>query len=139
MDSILGGTPRSGTSRLSVIDARDLAALTSTLACREHPATGIFHAANPTPESIEKLLHRLNRMLGKPDRESQVPPVVARAMLRSAGFTTHQTALMTADHWYRTDTAWQHAGFLPRAFDLAGETANWYRSHLHAAPSNLQT
>lgn len=136
MNSILDGTPRTGKSRLSVIDVRDLAAMASTLACREDPATGIFHAANPTPESIEKLLQRLNAVLGTPDRASRVPPAEAHAMLRSAGFTDHQSALLTADHWYQTDTAWQHAGLLPRAFGLTGDSADWYRSHLRAAPSS---
>lgn len=134
MERILGGTPPTGKSQLSVIDVRDLAAMAGTLACTEVPATGIFHAANPGPLRIETLLRCLNAALGKPDRKSPAPRGQSDAMLLSAGFTAHQTLLLTADHWYQTDPAWHHTGLLPRAFSLAGEPADWYRRLLSTAP-----
>lgn len=136
MERILGGTPPTGKSQLSVIDVRDLAAMAGTLACMEVPATGIFHAANPTPERIEKLLRCLNAALGKPDRKSPAPPGQADALLRAAGFTAHQTLLLTADHWYQPDPAWHRTGLLPRPFSLDGEAADWYRQLLSATPRN---
>jgi nucleoside-diphosphate-sugar epimerase len=129
MATILGGPAGDGSSRLSVIDVGHLGRLISVLT---GPGFGIetsgpFHAAEPEPVSVARLLLHIQDKITGPHWSASTDLERSLTLLRQRGFTSHQAALLSQDHWYESDRLWALTGLNPPAFTITAEAALWYR------------
>ncbi|WP_081736857.1 NAD-dependent epimerase/dehydratase family protein [Arthrobacter sp. MA-N2] len=113
---VAGGWPGDGSALLSIISAEALGRLVSGLALAPRQSGQAFHAAYPEPVPVSTLLQSVAeafgmespRLLGDDERASEA--------LRTAGFSRHQLALVTKDHWYSSQGLWRTAGHEQETF-----------------------
>lgn len=120
--------------RSSVIDVSALSRATVGTASRSatEPAAALagrtFHLAHPDPVNLVALCERLTGLAA--------PSVDAGTFARNArglGFSAHQLALLTEDHWYDSSAIWAATGEDPDPSPAANEAAiAWYRQLLAA-------
>ncbi|CAL9392451.1 NAD(P)-dependent oxidoreductase [Streptomyces sp. Tu 3180] len=102
------------TSLISVGDlARCVAALVRGPGTAEGPE--VYHAADPCPLPLSRLLLALHRVLGLPLPPGGISPAEHRARLARAlpALSDHQYALLTQDHWYDGRKLWERTGEEP--------------------------
>lgn len=119
-----------GRARMSVIAVDDLARAIVGVAASG--LTGVHHVNHPRPVAMAELLGWLGRHIGcrRPTRD--IDRATHRELLRRARLplSDHQYALLTDDHWYRSERVWREVG-LPAGPGLAhriAESASWYRA-----------
>lgn len=137
MANILGGPVGDGTSKLSVIDVGQLGGLIAALVGPRFAAevSGPFHAAEPEPVSVARLLLHIQDKIAGPRWSASTDFEMSPTILLQGGFTSHQAALLSQDHWYESDRLWALTGLSPTAFTISAEAAFWYR---HFAASWLR-
>lgn len=128
----LGATIDSGRARISVVSADDLGRLVAAVALHPDVEKGsVLHAAAPEPVAIAQIHEALSAALGIPVPSRTVTVEQARAVLVPAAASEHQLALVTLDHWYDAEPAWNLAGDAPEtAFSLTEAHKEWYRRAL---------
>ncbi|MGX9898998.1 NAD-dependent epimerase/dehydratase family protein [Arthrobacter sp. SA17] len=129
MASLLGGPVGDGKSKLSLIDVGHLGQLISVLAGPGSGAgiSGPFHAAEPEPVSVARLLLHIQDKVTGPQWSASTDLERSLTLLLDSGFTSHQTALLSQDHWYESDRLWALTGLNPPRFTITAEAALWYR------------
>jgi nucleoside-diphosphate-sugar epimerase len=129
MAALLGGPIGDGRSKLSVIDVRHLGQLISVLVDPDFGGeiSGPFHAAEPEPVSVARLLLHIQHKITGPRWSASTDLERSLTVLLQSGFTSHQAALLSQDHWYESDRLWAVTGMNPPAFAIAPEAALWYR------------
>lgn len=119
-----------GRARMSVVAVDDLARAIVGVAASG--LTGVHHVNHPRPVTMRELLDRLGRHIGcrRPTRD--IDRATHRELLREARFplSDHQYALITDDHWYRSEQVWCAAGVSagPGLAHRIAESASWYRA-----------
>ena len=83
-----------GDGRVSVIDARDIAAVAARLLTLSPPATGCFDLTGPEALSNHDIAGVLTRVLGRPVDYLDTPPGETRATLRAAGVSRWLTDIV---------------------------------------------
>jgi uncharacterized protein YbjT (DUF2867 family) len=83
-----------GGGRVSVIDARDIAAVAARLLTQSPPITGCFDLTGPEALSNHDIAAVLSRMLGRPVDYLDTPPGETRATLRAAGLSPWLTDIV---------------------------------------------
>ncbi|WP_309106055.1 NAD(P)-dependent oxidoreductase [Arthrobacter sp.] len=129
MAAVVGGPVGDGSSKLSVIDVGHLGQLISALVGPGLGAgiSGPFHAAEPEPVSVERLLLEIQDKITGPLGSASTDFERSLILLLQSGFTSHQAALLSQDHWYESDRLWALTGLNPPAFTISAEAALWYR------------
>lgn len=129
MAALLGGPVGDGSSRLSVIDVEHLGRLIAALAGPGFgtEVSGPFHAAEPEPVSVAQILLHIQGRITGPQWSTLTDIESSLALLLQSGFTSHQTALLSQDHWYQSDRLWTLTGLNSPAFTISAEAALWYR------------
>lgn len=91
----------------------DLAGGVAGAVCGPVTADGpaVYHAAHCRPVRMDRVLGALHRRLGLPV-PWDVSPREHRALVADAvpELSDHQYALLTQDHWYRSDRLWTRVG-----------------------------
>jgi uncharacterized protein YbjT (DUF2867 family) len=87
-----------GGGRVSVIDARDIAAVAAQLLTRSPPATGCFDLTGPEALSNYDIAGVLTRVLGRPIDYLDTPPGETRATLLAAGLSRWLTDIVMELH-----------------------------------------
>jgi nucleoside-diphosphate-sugar epimerase len=94
----------------------------------------IYHAAHPRPVPMSHVLLALRRHLGlsAPGGDTSLREHRAQVARAVPEFSDHQYALLTQDHWYRSDRLWARTGEDPGpGFEARfAESADWYAHHL---------
>ncbi|WP_458112821.1 NAD(P)-dependent oxidoreductase [Arthrobacter sp. R1-13] len=129
MATVVGGPVGDGSTKLSVIDVGHLGQLIAALI---GPGLGVgisgpFHAAEPEPVSVARLLLDIQDKITGPLGSASTDFERSLILLLQSGFTCHQAALLSQDHWYESDRLWALTGLKPRAFTISAEAALWYR------------
>ncbi|WP_217236058.1 NAD(P)-dependent oxidoreductase [Streptomyces sp. AC555_RSS877] len=120
---------------ISLISVRDLARCVAALACDLETAEGpeIYHAADPRPLPVGRLLLALHRALGLPLPRGDISPAEHRARLGRAlpSISDHQYALVTQDHWYDGRKLWERSGEAPGPGfeEQFAACRDWYARH----------
>ncbi|MFE0810125.1 NAD-dependent epimerase/dehydratase family protein [Streptomyces sp. NPDC058794] len=120
----------------SMIAVSDLARGAAGLACALGTAdrSTVYHAACPRPVPMDRVLSALQRHLGLPAPRRDVAPLEHQNQVAHAvpELSDHQYALLTQDHWYRSDRLWSRIGEDPGpGFEARfAEAADWYAHHL---------
>jgi NAD dependent epimerase/dehydratase family enzyme len=127
MATLLGGPVGDGESKLSVIGVGSLGDLIAGLLPQRSQISGVFHAAEPVPESVRQILHHIEDRATGPRRPPRTDFAKAVALLRANGLTEHQVALLSQDHWYQSGRLWTTAGVEPPDFGFSRAAADWYR------------
>ena len=129
MATLLGGPVGDGTSKLSVIDVGQLGRLIAVLVGPRFTAevSGPFHAVEPEPVSVAQLLLNIQDNIAGPQWSASTDFEKSLTVLLQGGFTSHQAALLSQDHWYESDRLWALTGLNPTAFTIPPEAAFWYR------------
>lgn len=129
--TILGGPVGDGDSKLSVIDVEHLGRLIAGMLGADILRAGIgpgpFHAAEPVPVSVGQVLRHIEDRVTGPRWSAWTDSVSSRALLRKSGFTSHQVALLSEDHWYQSGRLWTLTGLQPPRFGFSAVAAEWYR------------
>jgi len=130
MATILGGPVGDGSSKLSVIDVGHLGRVIAALVGPGLGAeiSGPFHAAEPEPVSVARLLLHIQDKIIAPQWSASTDFDSSLALLVESGFTGHQAALLSQDHWYRSDRLWTVTGLTPPDFAISAEAASWYKA-----------
>lgn len=131
MATILGGPVGDGASKLSVIDVEHLGSLIAGMLSADMLSAGIgpgpFHAAEPVPVSVGQILRHIEDHVTGPRWSARTDSVSSRALLRKSGFTSHQVALLSEDHWYESGRLWILTDLQPPRFGFSTVAAEWYR------------
>jgi nucleoside-diphosphate-sugar epimerase len=131
MATILGGPVGDGASKLSVIDVEHLGSLIAGMLSADILSAGIgpgpFHAAEPVPVSVGQILRHIEDHVTGPRWSARTDSVSSRALLRKSGFTSHQVALLSEDHWYESGRLWIFSDLQPPRFGFSAVAAEWYR------------
>jgi nucleoside-diphosphate-sugar epimerase len=129
MATVLGGPVGDGSSKLSVIDVGHLGQLISVLAGTDSGTeiSGPFHAAEPEPVSVARLLLYIQDKITGPQWSASTDFEGSLTLLLRSGFTSHQAALLSQDHWYQSELLWALTGLNPPVFTITAEAALWYR------------
>lgn len=131
MATILGGPVGDGASKLSVIDVEHLGSLIAGMLSADILSAGIgpgpFHAAEPVPVSVGRILRHIEDHVTGPRWSARTDSVSSRALLRKSGFTSHQVALLSEDHWYESGRLWILTDLQPPRFGFSAVAAEWYR------------
>ncbi|MEQ8144717.1 NAD-dependent epimerase/dehydratase family protein [Streptomyces sp. OP7] len=128
--------PAGRVSRSSLIAVGDLARAVAGLACGPSAVdrSVVYHAAHPRPVAADRLLAAVGRHLGVVVPRGVVSAGEHRELVRCAvpELSDHQYALLTVDHWYRSDRLWSRVGEGPGpGFEARFvEAARWYAAHL---------
>ena len=128
MFNALGSTIENGAAKFSMIDVEVLGRLVAALALTASPTAGAFHAADPTPVTLNRLLRTINRHVREIDIAGSSSLDEAVHALKPAGFRPHQIHMLGMDHYYEAQALWSLAALKPKGFRLAPETAAWYRA-----------
>jgi len=123
----LGTTIDNGRAMLSTIDVVDLGRLVASLAVTAFPVAGAFHAADPVPVTLARLLGTISRHIMPLDIAGSSSLDQAVQALEPSGFRPHQVHMLGMDHHYEAQDLWNLAGLQPRGFHLAPETVSWYK------------
>lgn len=127
MATILGGPIGCGESKLSVIDVEHLGRLVTGLLSTEARTDGPFHAAEPAPVSVGRILRHIEDCVTGSRWPARTDPADSLGLLIKSGFTDHQAALLSQDHWYQSDRLWKIAELEPPTFKISTDAAIWYR------------
>ncbi|MFJ8185526.1 NAD-dependent epimerase/dehydratase family protein [Streptomyces sp. NPDC096105] len=125
-------------ARSSVIEVGDLARVVAALVHSPWVPDGgrTYHVADPRPLPMERLLAEVRSVLRLP-APRRVSAADHRELVRRSlpGFTDHQYALLTQDHWYDTAAIWRDTGIDPGPGFQERFTAcsPWYREQLDRA------
>lgn len=125
----------SGTARLSVIAAEDLARLIVATALTPRPMNpGVHHASHPEPVRTAELLKALadhGVLPPVPARDWSWPRCLAALAATEGRVSPRQFALLAQDNWFRSDRIWHLTGTTPGPGPLSrmGTWAHWYREH----------
>lgn len=128
--------PADALPRLSMISVNDLArCVVSLVHGRETPhGPDVYHAADPEPVQMDRLLQVMHRTLGLPLPEYTMPVAEHRALTARAmpGLSPHQYALLTQDHWYDSTRLWTAIADDPGPGleHRFAECRAWYMAHL---------
>ena len=128
MATLLGGPVGDGSTKLSVIDVGHLGRLIAALVGQGTSAeiSGPFHGAEPEPVSVARLLLHIQDKITGPQWSASTESESSIARLIQSGFTGHQAALLSQDHWYQSDRLWTVTGLTPPDFAISAEAAFWY-------------
>jgi nucleoside-diphosphate-sugar epimerase len=128
MATILGGPVGDGSSRLSVIDVQRLGRLVAALAATgtHTKISGPFHAAEPEPVSVAQILLHIQATITGPRWSASTDAQKSLTHLLEAGFSKHQAALLSQDHWYQSDELWALTDLKPPPFAISAAAAHWY-------------
>lgn len=139
MATLLGGPVGDGRSKLSVIDVGHLGQLISVLAGPGFGGEilGPFHAAEPEPLSVARLLLHIQDKITGPQWSASTDFERSLTRLLQSGFTSHQAALLSQDHWYESERLWALTGLTPPTFRMTAEAALWYRGFTKRSPQEL--
>lgn len=124
----LGTTIEDGVARLSLVDVADLGRLVSSLAVTAVPVAGAFHAADPAPITLTRLLGTISTHVASLDVAGSSSLDEAVRILEPAGFRPHQIYMLGMDHHYEAQDLWRLARLRPTGFHLTPEAAAWYRT-----------
>ena len=127
MATILGGPVGDGGSKLSVISVEHLGRLITGLLARGTEFSGTFHASEPVPVSVGEILRHIQDRITGPRWAPRTDSARSRAVLLKSGFTGHQIALLSEDHWYQSGRLWALAHVEPPRFGFSAEAVEWYR------------
>jgi nucleoside-diphosphate-sugar epimerase len=127
MATILGGPVGNGDSKLSVINVVHLGRLVAGLLTPGARTSGTFHAAEPTPVTVGQILRHIEDRITGPRWSARTDTASSLALLLKSGFTGHQVALLSQDHWYQSDRLWTLTGTPPPRFGFSAEAVEWYR------------
>ncbi|MFI8631242.1 NAD-dependent epimerase/dehydratase family protein [Microbacterium sp. NPDC077663] len=128
--SALGGLPGGGRSRLSVIPARSLGVALAALAAGFDSVDGqVIHAVHPRPITVAGLVELLTQGNGSSVPTEAIPADQVARRASALGFTDHQLALISIDHWYDST---ELSALLPGEpeLSLTPEERGWYARFL---------
>jgi 2-alkyl-3-oxoalkanoate reductase len=128
----LGTTLEHGRALLSTIDVTDLGTLIAALALTPGPVTGAFHAADPAPLTLARLLGTITQHISPLNIGGNSSLDDAVRILEPAGFRPHQVHMLGMDHYYESWDLWNLAGLQPTGFQITPETMEWYRGRTAA-------
>lgn len=100
----LGGWPGDGSALISTIAAPVLGELMAALAVTDLPGPLVLHANHPRPRPARVIARAVARVFGDP---------VPDGRGRGTGVPERHLAMMTEDHWYRSERIWQLTGVEP--------------------------
>jgi len=95
----IGTWPGEEPAALSIIGVETLGEMIARVALSSVHQGTAFHAVGPRPVPVPELLRETARQLGIPV-PGFGPGTEVRDRFQAAGFTGHQTDLVTQDHWY---------------------------------------
>jgi nucleoside-diphosphate-sugar epimerase len=127
MATVLGGPVGDGDSKLSVINVEHLGHLIAGLLTTGTRTSGTFHAAEPIPVTVGQILRHIEDRVTGPQWSARTDSASSVALLLKSGFTGHQVALLSQDHWYQSDRLWTLTGTRPPRFGFSAEAVEWYR------------
>lgn len=131
MATILGGPVGDGDSQLSVIGVEHLGRLIAGILGSDIRGAGIgpgpFHAAEPVPVSVGQILRHIEDRVTGPRWSARTDSASSRVLLLNSGFTSHQVALVSEDHWYQSGRLWALTDLQPPGFGFSAVAAEWYR------------
>jgi nucleoside-diphosphate-sugar epimerase len=127
MFTALGTQIENGKALLSVIDVTDLGRLVAALSTTAFPVTGPFHAAYPTPVTLEHLLGAIDQQIAPLHLQGDSSLKDAVQTLEPAGFRPHQVHMLGMDHYYESQDLWDIAGMKPPEQGFSADTLDWYR------------
>ncbi|WP_426979986.1 NAD-dependent epimerase/dehydratase family protein (plasmid) [Pseudarthrobacter sp. O4] len=133
----LGTDIENGRARLSMIDVVDLGRLVASLAVTAFPVAGAFHATDPVPVTLARLLGTISRHVRPLDLAGSSSLEEAVRTLEPAGFRPHQVHMLGMDHHYEAQDLWNLSGLQPSGFHLTPETAAWYRAEMSVRLSGM--
>jgi nucleoside-diphosphate-sugar epimerase len=128
--------PAEALPRLSMISVNGLARCAVSLVHGPEAPHGpdLYHAADPEPVQMDRLLQVLHRILGLPLPAYSVSAVEHRSLVARAmpELSPHQYALLTQDHWYDSTRLWTALadGPGPGLEHRFAECRSWYMAHL---------
>jgi nucleoside-diphosphate-sugar epimerase len=131
MVTALGSTINEGSAKLSLIDVMTLGKLVAALTTAATSPGGVFHATDPEPVTLARLLGAVEENICQPVLAGSCSAADAIRKLAVHGFSSHQVNMVAWDHYYEAARLWDIAGLEPQGLRLAApETRDWYRGHL---------
>jgi nucleoside-diphosphate-sugar epimerase len=131
MVAALGATINEGSAKLSLIDVTTLGRLVAALSTSATSSGGVFHAADPEPVTLARLLGAVEENICQPVLGGSCSATDAIQKLALHGFSSHQVNMVAFDHYYEAARLWDVTGLKPQGLRLAAsETQDWYRGHL---------
>ncbi|WP_278612326.1 NAD-dependent epimerase/dehydratase family protein [Paenarthrobacter ureafaciens] len=127
MIKALGATIDHGRALISIIDVEDLGILAAALATTPRQVSGAFHAAQPIPISLRRLLANISDHIADLETKQSTSLEDAVSKLEVSGFRPHQVHMLGADHHYLSSELWTLAGHAPETFRISPEAISWYR------------